>query len=785
VVVGSTRAASTAEPRGRGAVARPAGPKAGAGCSNVYPRDPGETHPSLAVMATPTSPRSLTPIASPSVTAGAADSGVLAFVTRLNVALNRRRTYGGLHPMVVRTEEEAIAALDATLATRTSFTLGVTKQELLLNGTTMLGASGITRELAARLHRRGVGALTFHVGIDVERLQQLMHWLALEPKKEGEEGDDPADKTPNISGILVGRLAYDALMLGDVDKAADASIKLLWGQLAQIAADGTGRQYGFGTTRNADIAAAVGDEDTALDVMIKEEEHVSEIADSLRQLVAQPEFARRTAVALMNMAAQGAQAPPELRQKIGERLHSVLDRLGDSSFAPIIRGLGQLGAQQEFLLQVVDVLPVLAITNWLQVAARATEQELSHHLLRLMMKLSQHASRKRDGLTDASFRTAAKELVEGWVLSDPNPDDHVRLLDQIALVNKQAAAALTSGEMEDDDLAETDSARVVQMALEIDEVGADTIAAANKVVSCGGLPDLLGWLDEAGDTAASLTLRAHLTDKEAVRRVLLADPVDEPAARMLLKTVSLEMAETVLDTLAEAKDRTSRELMLERLRELGEPMRPVYIARLDGAPWFFARNLLGLLRDLIVQQDGTTDIGAMLRYLDHENPQVRVEATRMLLEIDAVRDAAIRRGLQDADERVVEVVLHWIDRWLHTPVEGKPHSISTGAAGHLMRFVDAAVHSGPLRVIAIRCAAATGTPVVRDWLLGRLIHRTTFLRRKILASPSLLNATALSALQKHFSRDPVVADALALGRAVKGDARWRVPTPHLGMQAIK
>ena len=133
----------------------------------------------------------------------------------------------------------------------------------------------------------------------------------------------------------------------------------------------------------------------AFDVLLKEEEHVTDIAQSLQALVSQPEFARRTAVALMNLAAQVAQAPPELRAKIGERLHAVISRLGDSSFAPIIRGLGERAQQQDFMLQVVDMLPVLAISNWLQVAAGATEQELSHHLLRLMTKLSQHAVNKR------------------------------------------------------------------------------------------------------------------------------------------------------------------------------------------------------------------------------------------------------------------------------------------------------------------------------------------------------------------------------------------------------
>lgn len=724
-------------------------------------------------------PRSTSAIAPPS-----ADGAMLTFLTQLHVALNRRRTYGAGHPMVVRSEELALAALDAVLNTRTTFTIGVARHELMLNGASLPTSGTITKDLAARLHRRGVGALTFHTGVDLERLQSLLAWLANEPSKDGEE-EAPVDELPTISGIIIGRLAYDALMLGDADKVADSSMHALWMALAQIATDGTGRQYGFGTTRNAEVAANAGDEEGAFETMLREEQTVNDIAESLQELVSQPEYARRTAVALMNLAAQGAAAPAELRARIGQRLGDVIDKLGDSSFAPIIRGLGQRAAQQEFVLQVVDVLPVLAISNWLQVASRASEQELSHHLLRLMMKLSQHAASKRDGLTDATFRSAAKELVEGWGLSDPNPDEHVRLLDQIALVNEQHRGLAPESSPINDDTGISEAARLVQMALEIDVVGEDTVAAVDQLSASGALPFMLNWLDDASGTAASRQIRDHIMSPEAVKNVLQQNPVDREAARALLATVDFSMADTLLEILAAAESREARELILERLRGFGEPLRERLIARLDGASWFFARNLLNLLRDLQTDTNGRNDIGTMLRFLDHENTQVRVVAVRMMLDVDAVRDAAIRRGLQDPDTMVVEAVLDFIDRWLHVPHEGRPHTLTTGAATYLMRFVDAGTASVPLRVIAIRAAATTGSPAVRDWLLARVVTRSTFLRRQVLAKPSLLNATALSALQRYYATDPAVQHVLALGKAVRGQAHWRAPAAPIGIEGSR
>lgn len=712
------------------------------------------------------------------------EAGLLTLLTRLQVALNRRRTYGAAHPMVVRTEEEVLVALNAVLATRSTITIGVAKADLLLNGQPIPGATNIAKELASRLHRRGVGALTLHAGVDLERLQTMLAWLAFEPSREPNADETPDVDPPQISGIIIGRLAYDALMLGDPDTVADASIFALWQALAQIASDGTGRQYGFGSHRNSTQTEASGDGDAAFDVLVREEEHVTDIAQSLQQLVAQPEFARRTAVALMNLAAQGAQAPPELRARIGQRLHSVISRLGDSSFAPIIRGLGARAEQQEFMLQVVDVLPVLSVSNWLQVAARATEQQLSHHLLRLMTKLSQHAVGKREGVTDATFRNAAKELVEGWVLSDPNPEEHVRLLDRIALAHEGTVTSLGTS-LDRDESGVTEASRVVKMALEIDIVGADAVAAATAVIDAGNLPELLQWLDAAAGKDSAREFRDRIMAPDAVRKLLQANPVDEPAARALLATLDIHMADVLLEALASAESRDARELILERLRSFGEPLRTTLIARLDGASWFFARNLLGLLRDLIVAQKGNSDVGSMLKFLDHENPMVRVEAVRMLLDVDAVRDAVIRRGLQDVDERVATTVLEFLERFLGTPREGRQVSLSIGATGHLVKFVNAGQHSLPLRIIAMRAAATSGATSVRDWLLSRVLTKSTFLRRPVLAKPSKLNATALSALQHHYANDPAVADAMTLASTVRSDAQWRAPTPYRGSTAVQ
>lgn len=672
------------------------------------------------------------------------DPLVQQLLMRFIGALNRRRSYAAAHPMVLAAEQQLHEAAVAILLTRPVITIGVAKTDLLIDGEPYVTKSSFARELATRLHRRGVGAVTLQAGVPMLQLREILAWLATEPA-----ADQPAsnDLPPVLSGVSVTAVAYDQLSLGDSERAADATGAQLWRALAQLAGEGPG-----------DAAANSGS---------TEDQHT--IMQRLRQNVSDPDVARRTAIAFMDLAAQGTVAPVEGRMRIGEQLNTALDTLGESSIGPILHALGERSMQQRFISQVVDVLPVAAVASWLQVAAKAQEQQMSHHMLRLMSKLSTFAEVSHTAAVETEFRGAAQELVRGWSLEDPNPEEHAALLDRIALHEPTTPGTHPTRTH----AADIESSRLVQMALEIDVAGADAVAAAETLVDHGAGAALIEWLDTVGKTDAAQILEKAVTSEKAIRALLLTEPVDRLLARALLERLDASYAETLLDVLEAAEARGTRMIVRQRLSEFGAAIAPQLTARLDRAPWYLVRNILTLLHDISEQQGGTAaGIDAMAPLLDHAQVQVRTEAFRLLLLDIEARDSAIQHALHDDNERMVVLALQAL-----TEGQDGPATISDAIATQLMSMVEAETHSDTVRARMVRSLAARPNTHTRDWLISLVIKRSRILRRMTLADPTHTAVAAVHVLRRVFANDAIVVPVLALVSKEGTDRRWQARDP--------
>nr|MCU0636347.1 hypothetical protein [Gemmatimonadaceae bacterium] len=492
----------------------------------------------------------------------------------------------------------------------------------------------------------------------------------------------------------------------------------------------------------------------------------SEVAQAIERRIASDGYAKRVAYVLLRVAGQVAQAPPEQRASLGERLRAVLSSLKSSSLGAIIKSVGVGSEQRRFIAEMIDALPVAAIVEWLETAANASGQELSHHLLRIIGKLSSRAyaggAAVRPG-ADSAFRGAAQELVRNWSLEDPNPVEHVALLDHISVFERPAAQQV---------LEDTGASRLVQLALEIDACGEDTMAAVEELIRTGRVAELFAWMTDAPGTAAAEAIQAHLVSPSAVRAVLMRDPVDQGAARALLASLDIAATEVLLDVLRDASGRTTRRIVYDRLREFGPSITPQLTRRLDSEAWYFVRNLLALLRDIGSAEGGQADATILFPYLDHSHEQVRLEALRLLVAEPLTRDAAVRRVLDDGSDRVVRVALESLAN-----VEGATRrALSPELVQRLLRFVEAAVHADDLIARAVRALGdAAPSLAIRDLLLGLTTKRTLVLRRLALLEPRPAMLAALEVLALRYRRDVRGASVLALAeRAADGRIREAV-----------
>ncbi|MCU0646793.1 MAG: hypothetical protein MUF00_02250 [Gemmatimonadaceae bacterium] len=510
---------------------------------------------------------------------------------------------------------------------------------------------------------------------------------------------------------------------------------------------GAGDASGDGSASGAEDGVAI-----ATDIALAATEP-TEVAHAIERRIGGEGYAKRVAYVLLRVAGQVAQAPPEQRALLGERLRAVLSALKSSSLRAIIKSVGVGTEQRRFIAEMIDALPVAAIVEWLETAAQASGQDLSHHLLRIIGKLSSRAyaggvSVRPDA--ESAFRGAAHELVRGWSLEDPNPVEHVALLDHISVFDHP---------VEQRALEDTGASRLVQLALEIDAFGEDTAAAVDELIRAGRVSDLYSWLIDAPGVDAASAIRAHLVSPAAVRAVLLRDPLDQATARTMLASLDQGAADILLDVLRDATGRTTRRMVYDRLRELGPAIAPLLTRRLDGAAWYFVRNLLALLRDLGSADGGQADATVLFHYLDHTHEQVRIEALRLLVADALTRDAAVRRALGDGSDRVVRVALEALSN-VETATR---RALAPELVQRLLKFIDAGEHADELVARAVRSLLdAAPSAVVRDALLGLTTRRTLVLRRLALVEARAPMLAALEVLAMRYGRDARGAQVIDL-----------------------
>lgn len=721
---------------------------------------------------------------------------VRSLLTRLTVALNRRRAYAATHPMVAQAEAALLSALGPITQARGSITIGVAQPELLIDGAPLEGAGAMGRELAERLHRRGVGAISLHPGIHLEGLQATLAWLAHEPMASG-SASELSESAPTVAGITVGRVAYDRLILDDDADAGRREVAALWRALAaaafetalEPAPDGRNRLSSGGrpdggesaggdlsangeAVANGQLSADDGpghscdaDSDAAPEV----------IAEAIERRVQHEPYAKRVAFVLLTLTTQVTNAPPSVREELAARLRSVLQRLSDSSLSSIVRAVGTGSEQRRFLSSIISALPVSAVIEWLEMSARATDQELSHHLLRILAKLSTHAGVAHSGSSaQLSFRDAARDLVSGWELNDPNPIEHAQLLDHIALFDGAADAGRREGADASISDLPLESVRLVQMACEIDVAGEDAVAAADALMAAGHAVLLFEWLDHAPGTNAAHRLRAAVLSSSSVTTALLREPFDATAARSLLASTELPSAPALLLALEQSGSRAARRLVFDRLREFGAALAPLIRQQLDAAPpWYFARNLLALLRDVTSETGDTPSASGLahfMPFLDHAHEQVRIEALRLLLEDSASREPALRRALDDCSPRIVASAVAAAASLAAESGSRGRNVFSRDVAARLLHLAENEAHDAELQARAVRALAGAPGPTVRDWLIAHVTRRTRLLRRVTLADARPTVIAALQVLAQGYANDPRVAPVLALARE-HADAR--------------
>ena len=397
------------------------------------------------------------------------------------------------------------------------------------------------------------------------------------------------------------------------------------------------------------------------------------------------------------------------------------------------------------MLAASQTLAADAVLKVVEAAGESSKRSVSDSLMLLLGKLAQHAESESPEVAtaaDSALRENVGRLVSDWDLEDPNPEAYASALRH--MVRNTRAQAPAPDTALDLDLKPED---VIRIGLEIGDMGSRVNLAVDRMVEEGRTRQLMDVLEVAAKAGAgtdavwSRVVTPALLDRELGRQ-----PMDFNVIEALVARLGGEASAPLLDALAAAEDRSTRWSLLRILGEVGAPAAPAVAARLPDTPWFVQRNLLLLLGRLGPWPAGFTPTP----YTGHDEPRVRREAFRLLLDSPNSRDAAIAQGLADADPAVLTMVLT---------------AAGTSCPREVVPAVDRIARDWArdteLRLLAVRALAGSSDPdrVVR---LAGVAKQRRWWGALRLAPKSPVMLAALKALAERYATHPHAAGALAM-----------------------
>jgi hypothetical protein len=668
-------------------------------------------------------------------------SGELSdFLIELSAALQKHSMYPPGHPVLGPAAESVFSRLSVLLASHGSLSIGVAREQLIIEGVATDSTHALLRSLSDRLHHHELGAISFAEGVAPTEIAEILELISTEPERTGRPlGREPEEILKGRAHVRLHPLRFDSLKLreGSGRRVTGDSGTHLWIGLAQAAL--AARQESESAEQAYDpteVARAIDENsgERAYDQVIIG--YMVQIADDLKD------------------------ANPLEENDLRERFSSLLGKLKPETLQRLLRMGGDVRQRQDFLDNAARGVAVDAVLELVKAAAEDRQSDISRWMMQLLSKMARHA--KAEGHTsryraDESLRDQVRELLSGWKLENPNPTEYEQALGRMA-----SCAPVTR--MRGISARKPEAERIYQMSLEVSVAGEALQTAVDELLDSGEVSLLVRSLKEApagpaGVNEAVVHTWDRLAEPAVIRRIVAQDTQDAESLDAVLVRAGVDAADALLDRLASSESLALRRQTFDRIVGLGPGVIPMAVLRIEqpeAVPWYVLRNVLALLGAFEGLPDGFTPVTMR----EHENPQVRFEALKLSLRVPEERDASVAIALADPVGRITAL-----------GVSAAEHRAPPSTEPRLRAFALDNSGESELRLPAIRALAQFRTDSARNALLEVAAPRRRFLRS---APPEATPETcaALRALKSAWSDDPDVRALLSLAIAA-GDETLR------------
>jgi len=114
------------------------------------------------------------------------------FVIELSIALHKHAMYPDGHPSLETSRTRLLRRLDSLLAERPTLSLGVAREQLIIEGVATDPRNPLLHGLARQLHAHDAGALKFLAGVADDELDEVLRMLARDPVRDESARAAPA-----------------------------------------------------------------------------------------------------------------------------------------------------------------------------------------------------------------------------------------------------------------------------------------------------------------------------------------------------------------------------------------------------------------------------------------------------------------------------------------------------------------------------------------------------------------------------------------------------------------
>ena len=354
------------------------------------------------------------------------------FLIELSIAIHQHGIYPPGHPSL---EPAAILATDRVtylLRERGTLSLGAAKDQLVIEGVATDADNPLLRELAGRLRRHHLGAISFHQGVSKQEIRKFLTLMAEEPDQTGEPlGLGPRERREQQPNIRMHPVAYDSLRLvaddGSVEEDEEARTARtryaqLWVGLAKAAVVRAGHD------EQSSDEEAHGDPDEA-------SRDPAAVARAISQHSESDAYDQVIVGYLLQIVQELRTASGPEAVQLNQRMGELVAAMEPGALARLLQMGGDSAQRHEFLINASRGLKGDSVVRLIQAASQSEGKQVSHPMFRMLGKLAQHADRapgiqRRHALE--SIQEQVSDLVAGWGSEDPNLQSYTSALSEMS-----------------------------------------------------------------------------------------------------------------------------------------------------------------------------------------------------------------------------------------------------------------------------------------------------------------------------------------------------------------